>query len=139
MTSLRVPQPSDDRSYPERVAVTTAAAVAAEIRRRLPSVYTVQLHKLLYYCQGHWLQEHDEPLFGDSLMAYDMGPVQATLWYAERHGTVDDYYDVQPLPADVAAVVEQVVQRYGALTGADLIEMTHQESPWLRASSISVM
>jgi uncharacterized phage-associated protein len=117
------------------VAVTSAAAVAAEIRRQLPTVYTVQLHKLLYYCQGHYLQRHDEPLFSDPIHAYDMGPVQANLWWAERNGEVDTYFDPQPLPPDAAAVVGEVIQRYGSMTGNALIEQTHRESPWLRANS----
>jgi uncharacterized phage-associated protein len=135
MQGFEVPPARTGRSYAEPVAATSAAAVAAEIRRRLPTVYTVQLHKLLYYCQGHYLQHHDEPLFSESIMAYDMGPIQANLWWAERNGHVDEYYDVQPLPAEAAKVVAAVVDRYGSMTGAALIDQTHRESPWLRANA----
>ena len=45
-----------------------------------------KLHKLLYYCQGHHLAAFDEPLFTETVSAYDMGPVVGTLWHQERSG-----------------------------------------------------
>jgi uncharacterized phage-associated protein len=64
-----------------------AQQVAAELRRRLPGVGVKKLHKLLYYCQGHHLATFDEPLFIESISAWDMGPVVGQLWKSEKdHG-----------------------------------------------------
>src|SRR4051812_11408513 len=71
------------RNYSAGMATRSAHDVAAEIRRRLPGVPTKRLHKLLYYCQGHHLATFGEPLFSETISAWDMGPVVGQLWYAE--------------------------------------------------------
>lgn len=105
--------------------------VAAELRRRLPGLPIKKLHKLLYSCQGHHLVGFDQPLFTETISAYDMGPVVAQLWWAERHGGAPS-----PTPiTDEAALntIGYVLSRYGALTGKDLESLTHREAPYLRA------
>jgi uncharacterized phage-associated protein len=116
-------------------ALTTAAAVAAELRQRRPDLRTVQLQKLLYYCQGYYLQDHDEPLFADSIMAYDLGPVVASLWHAEKEGRVDEFATPSELPPEALAIIDHVLGEYGTTTGRGLIAKTHRESPWLRADA----
>ncbi|HZP14298.1 MAG TPA: Panacea domain-containing protein, partial [Nocardioides sp.] len=64
--------------------VLSAHDVARELRRRLPDLPTKKLHKLLYYCQGHHLAQVGEPLFVETISAWDMGPVVGTLWHHER-------------------------------------------------------
>jgi uncharacterized phage-associated protein len=110
----------------------TARDVAAELRRRLPGVGTKKLHKLLYYCQGHHLANFDEPLFSETISAWDMGPVVGQLWKEEAEGQADD-----PLPiVDEAELntIGYVLSRYGALSGADLEHLTHSEAPWQLAN-----
>lgn len=108
--------------------------VAAELRRRLPGVGLKKLHKLLYYCQGHHLATFAEPLFQESISAFDMGPVVGTLWYRER----------QPEPMPQAKLLGErelntvgyVISRYGALNGTDLEHLTHEEDPWKDADKV---
>lgn len=121
-----------DRSY-SGVMTVSAHDVAAELRRRLPSVGTKKLHKLLYYCQGHHLAMIGEPLFTEPVAAWDMGPVVERLWRDEK-------YELEPPPRsalDEAALntIGYVISRYGALTGRDLEVMTHGEPPWLLANA----
>jgi uncharacterized phage-associated protein len=65
----------------------SAHHVAAVLRERQPGVPTKKLHKLLYYCQGHHLAAFGEPLFTDTVSAFDMRPIVGTLWHQERHGS----------------------------------------------------
>jgi uncharacterized phage-associated protein len=114
------------------MTVVSAQDVAAELRRRLPGLGTKKLHKLLYYCQGHHLAAFGEPLFGETISAWDMGPVVGALWYRERD-------DGSPRPATALSegqlnTVGYVVSRYGALTGTDLEHLTHSERPWQDAN-----
>jgi uncharacterized phage-associated protein len=51
----------------------SAHDVAAVLRARQPGMPAKKLHKLLYYCQGHHLAVFDEPLFAETVSAYDMG------------------------------------------------------------------
>ncbi|HST47683.1 Panacea domain-containing protein [Jatrophihabitans sp.] len=116
------------------MAPYSAQDVAAELRRRLPGVGTKKLHKLLYYCQGHHLGALGEPMFSEDFQAWDRGPVVASLWRAER-------YD-QAEPVSAAAfdqgtlnTIGYVISRYGAMTGADLEALTHNEQPWMVADA----
>ena len=119
-----------DAPYDEPMS-GSAHAVAAEIRRHLPGVGDVKLHKLLYYAQGHHLAAFDEPLFADTISAWDMGPVVGTLWHAERHGL--DIEGQADLDEAALNTVGYVLSRYGGMTGRDLIRLSHGESPWLEA------
>jgi uncharacterized phage-associated protein len=109
----------------------SARDVATVLRARLAGLPTKKLHKLLYYCQGHHLATFDEPLFEETISAWDMGPVVGTLWYEEKH----DQAPARPADLDEAQLntVGYVISRYGALTGLDLENLTHSESPWRRA------
>ena len=108
--------------------MVSAQDVAAELRKRLPGVGTVKLHKLLYYAQGHHLATFGTPLFEDTISAWDMGPVVGSLWYRERNGIPND----QPGTLTEAELntVGYVVSRYGALSGTDLRHLAHSERPW---------
>jgi uncharacterized phage-associated protein len=111
----------------------SAHDVAAVLRERLPGLATKKLHKLLYYCQGHHLATFDEPLFSESIAAFDMGPVVPLLWREERSG------DLPALHAELNEAqlntIGYVLSRYGALTGRDLENLTHSETPWQLANS----
>jgi uncharacterized phage-associated protein len=110
----------------------SAHDVAAELRRQLPGLAIKKLHKLLYYSQGHHLAHFNEPLFTEPVMAWDMGPVVANLWKAEKDGLPSP--QVRPLDAGQLNTVAYVVSRYGRLTGHDLELLSHAETPWLEAN-----
>ncbi|HEU0129657.1 MAG TPA: type II toxin-antitoxin system antitoxin SocA domain-containing protein [Mycobacteriales bacterium] len=110
---------------------TSAHAVAAALRERVPGLPTKKLHKLLYYCQGHHLATFGEPLFRESISAWDMGPVVGQLWFEEKERLVPG--DAPPLDEAALNTVGYVVSRYGRLSGNDLERLTHTEPPWQRA------
>ena len=118
----------DERLYARDVGVLSAADVAEELKRRLPGVALKKQHKLLYYCQGHHVATFGEPLFADTISAWDMGPVVGQLWHAEREGTA------APTGAALSEAqlntIGYVISRYGGLTGADLERLSHAEPPW---------
>jgi uncharacterized phage-associated protein len=131
MTSGSRPSAEWKASYSGGMTVHVAD-VAAELRRRLPDLPTKKLHKLLYYCQGHHLAATGQPLFSETISAWDMGPVVGMLWHREKeHG---------PSPASAELTESQlntvgyVLSRYGRLTGQDLERLTHAEMPWRRAN-----
>jgi uncharacterized phage-associated protein len=114
--------------------VVSAHDIAAELRRRMPGVGTVKLHKLLYYVQGHHLAHSGEPIFRETISAYDMGPVVGALWGAERAG--EQAPPRRDLDEAALNTIGYVVSRYGALTGNDLINLTHAETPWQTADAL---
>src|SRR5437773_4537685 len=104
----------------------SAREVAAVLRERLPGLPAKKLHKLLYYCQGHHLAAFGEPLFRETISAWDMGPVVGTLWYREKHGDVSRHH--ADLDEAQLNTIGYVISRYGALTGRDLENLTHSET-----------
>jgi len=110
----------------------SAHDVADEIRRRLGDVGSVKLQKLLYYAQGWHVAHTGEPMFREAIKAWVNGPVVADLWADEKHQRGRP----SPRALDDAALatVEYVVERYGHLSGPDLIRMTHDEDPWREVS-----
>lgn len=126
------PLGSQREPYPASMTLS-ARDVAVALRDRLPGLPTKKLHKLLYYCQGHHLAAFDEPLFSETISAWDMGPVVGTLWYAEKQGDVPRVH--REMDEAQLNTVGYVLSRYGALTGKDLENLTHSEEPWQLADS----
>ena len=124
------PTQEDDR-YPGHMPAH-AADVAAELRRHLPDLPTKKLHKLLYYCQGHHLAVTGEPLFSETISAWDMGPVVGPLWFAEKDRGPSR--STTELTESQLNTIGYVLSRYGRLTGRDLERLTHAEMPWRRAN-----
>jgi len=113
------------------MATYSARDIAADLRRRLPGVPAKKLHKLLYYAQGHHLATFGEPLFKESISAWDMGPVVGQLWYAETQDGPAEMVD--ELAEAALNTVGYVVSRYGRLNGGELERLTHGEAPWIEA------
>lgn len=111
----------------------SAHHVASVIRARQPGIGTKKLHKLLYYCQGHHLAHFGEPLFTETVSAWDMGPVVGELWFAEKHQPPSR--ESVELSEGELNTIGYVLSRYGALTGQDLENLTHSETPWKLADS----
>ncbi|WP_375487257.1 Panacea domain-containing protein [uncultured Jatrophihabitans sp.] len=76
----------------------------------------------------------DQPLFSETISAWDMGPVVGQLWNAERVGPAQA---APPSSPDEAALntIGYVIGRYGGLSGVDLERLTHNERPWLDADA----
>ncbi len=66
-------------------------------------------------------------------MAWDMGPVVAQLWKAEKEGPLPPA--TQPLDAGQLNTVGYVISRFGRLTGHDLELLSHAEDPWRTADA----
>jgi uncharacterized phage-associated protein len=110
----------------------SAHDVAREIRRLVPDVGDVKLHKLLYYCQGWHLSWLGTPMFAEPIEAWANGPVIADLWRDEKHGRPCPAE--RPLDESALGTLHFVLSRYGRLSGRELIHLTHGEDPWIEVS-----
>jgi uncharacterized phage-associated protein len=106
----------------------SAHDVADELRRRLPGVGVVKLHKLLYYGQGWHLTWFGRPLFRERIHAWANGPVVRELWVDEKHERGRPR--PRPVDGDLLETIDYVVDRYGRFSGKELIRFTHNEDPW---------
>jgi uncharacterized phage-associated protein len=126
-------QDADDlqRSYGD--AMTSAADIAAAIRRNLPGIGRNRLHKILYLAQGHHLAWFGHPLFDEAVMAWDNGPVVSTLWNDEQHQPVLRQSTCDLDNAQISTV-GYVCSRYGGLSRVDLETLTKAQPPYIVAS-----
>ena len=97
----------------------------------------MKLQKLLYYAQGHWLADHDEPLFSDTIKAWMHGPVVPTVWhkYKESGSNIlpipgEDEFSEDDVTPEVNDFLTQVWDYYGGYSAAGLRTLTHREDPW---------
>lgn len=97
--------------------VVSARDVAAALRERLPGLSQTKEHKLLYYCQGHHLATFGEPLFRETVSAWDLGPVVGEFWHTENQGGVAGSSDA--LDEAQLNTVGYVVSRYAKLTATE--------------------
>jgi hypothetical protein len=72
-------------------------------------------------------------LFAESIAAWDMGPVVGQLWREEKTG--ERQRAPHQLNEAQLNTIGYVVSRYGALSGRDLENLTHSETPWQLANS----
>ncbi|MDO8059413.1 DUF4065 domain-containing protein ['Crotalaria aegyptiaca' phytoplasma] len=97
-----------------------------------------KIQKLLYYAQGYYLAQYNKVLFPDAIEAWPYGPVIPSV-YAEtlKQEFQKQYYlDFSsqmtnfPISEEQKAILEQVFDDFGQLSDVQLIEKTHEESPW---------
>lgn len=104
------------------------------------SITNLKMQKLTYYGQAWHLVIEDEPIFHEPIRAWAHGPVVPTLYRRFRGcgwSSIDTTMLVtdpfNDLPECARRVLDQVYENYGSLTGKQLEQMTHSESPWLDA------
>lgn len=112
-----------------------------EVGEERPYVDAMQLQKLVYYCQAYHAAWFKDPMFPEQIEAWTHGPVVRDLWElhrrqiavtkenleqaAAREGIVE-----KPLSAQQNMVVDSVCKALGGLTGWQLRNRTHDETPW---------
>lgn len=98
------------------------------------SISTMKLQKLCYMAQGWNLALADDALFGDEFEAWKRGPVSRELYRNHRREFSVSRWPMGN-PAELSerdrVVVDGMLRNYGALSGVELSELTHQEgTPW---------
>lgn len=94
----------------------------------------MKLQKMLYYQQGFHLAYLDTPLFDEEIEAWMYGPVVPCV-YNRFKGNGNS--GLEPCSEEIElsdleeALFNEVFQVYGAYSASGLMNMTHNESPWL--------
>lgn len=120
--------------------MTTVFDVADAILERSDRnrISTIKLQKLVFYTFGWYGMVTGRLLFEDPIYAMPKGPVVGTLLSAhqgQRSLTLDELHESASFTsaqddALLDSVVDAVMATYGKFGPWDLVEMTHQESPW---------
>lgn len=126
--------------------MTTAIDVIRYIKSKTTVYGEMHAHKLLYYAQAWTLAWDGQPLFDETIEAWEQGPVvpalrQTDLWPLDvpsemRFFTADQAWkapacDDVDLTPQQRANIDAVIAYYGKYRGgSELSDLTHSESPW---------
>ena len=99
-------------------------------------VTNLKLQKMLYYQQGFHLAYFGTPLFDDEIEAWMYGPVVPSVYNHYkgngRNGIIPDNeikFSFEDRKEE--ALFNEVYKVYGKYSATGLMNMTHNESPWI--------
>lgn len=99
-------------------------------------VEAIKMQKLLYYCKAWSLATSGEALFDDEIQAWKHGPVVSSLYPKHRGEAVLDSWEVgdpTKLTQSEKLMADAVMNVYGGFSGWELRNLTHSETPWIKA------
>jgi uncharacterized phage-associated protein len=111
---------------PEHDPTVTANSAIAAIDARRPGLKLAKKHVLLFFAQGHHMAHFGRPLFGEVIIATDRGVSVAG---------ADGAPSFQPQNEGQLNTIGYVIERYGALSPADLRTLIQASEPWQDAST----
>jgi len=95
----------------------------------------LKLQKMLYYEQGFHLAYFGTPLFEESIEAWMYGPVVPAVYNKYKgngkNGIPSDGSPIELTGEKEEALFAEVYRVYGRFSAIGLMEMTHNEKPWL--------
>lgn len=118
--------------------MATAQDVAAAIIDRIGPVDPMKLQKLIFFTQGWSLAWRGQPMFNDTIEAWELGPVIEGVYQTYKDYK---YHDIQAARAgnakeltdDEAETLAAVLDTYGHMSGTALSELTHENVAWEHA------
>ncbi|WP_242089282.1 type II toxin-antitoxin system antitoxin SocA domain-containing protein [Curtobacterium sp. DN_7.5] len=113
--------------------MTDVLTVASYIEEtlKLPRYDTKKLQKLVYFAQAWSLAWTGKKIFPNQFEAWPDGPVVRELFRMQKHYELPAYDGSLPLAQ--REIIDSVLAYYGQLGHQDLIDLTHEHTPWLEA------
>lgn len=107
------------------------------------TISNLKLQKLLYYAQGFHLAIYDgRPLFEEDIIAWSYGPIVREVYdeYSELGSSAIPMPDENiELTSEENELIGDVWSVYGQFSALKLMEMTHNEMPWMTTEKNSVI
>ena len=115
--------------------VNVAQWLLTETKRQGINITHMKLQKLLYYTQAYFLGMTGQPLFYNQIQAWQHGPVVPDVYsiYNKFGSNVISVTNDTPAPAELAALISDIISDKGKLSAHDLRNMTHNETAWQEA------
>lgn len=106
------------------------------------NITNLQLNKLLYFAQGHYLARTGKPLFDEEIEAWKFGPVVPSIYQAYKGcgkmpiTVLDEDYDADAFSDEEMNLLMEVACKYGQYSASALVGLTHRpDTPWSRVYS----
>ena len=114
--------------------------VAAALLRETGAVTTMKLQKLVYYSQAWHLAFNSEPLFQDTIEAWEQRPITPVLYrkHKGQHKVSSwPFGNSDNLSKSERGTVSWVLAKYSHFSAESLSRMAHMETPWIIARGFS--
>lgn len=101
------------------------------------TISNLKVQKLLYYAQGFSLVILGKPLFDEDILAWNHGPVVASVYHELKHfGSSEISFQDCSVELDEAdkQLLNDVYEVYGQFSAWKLRDMTHNEAPWIETT-----
>ena len=113
-------------------------------------ITNLKLQKILYYVQGYCLKKNNAPAFFEHIYKWPYGPVVQEVYFNYNSSrsraipepsdeAVDRINKVFKKDRATTRVIDEVIQKSYVLTAAQMVAMTHKETPWIRAKDSSII
>lgn len=89
------------------------------------------LQKLTYFSQAWSLGINGRKLFDETIRAWRDGPVLSSVYREDRHHWIPKYEG--GLSDSDRALIDAVMTKYKGMTSNQLIELSHEDKPWIDA------
>lgn len=110
----------------DRTVTFAANSIIAAIDARRPGLKLAKKHSLLFFVQGHHIAHFGSPLFAEPITATDVG-----VSVPDADGSLAE----QPESEGPLNTIGYVIERYGALSPADLRALIQSSQPWQAATT----
>lgn len=96
----------------------------------------LKLQKLLYYVQGLSLRIFDKPAFINNISAWQYGPVIEEVYKKYKGRTpIQSTKTNYQVNEGLKKIIQLVVSSYGKIEAESLINLTHEEDPWINTEN----
>lgn len=98
-------------------------------------ISNLKLQKLLYYCQGFHLAMFDKPLFTESILHWEHGPVVPEMYHRYKSNgreiiPIPETVDESVFSPEQKELIQEVFEVYGQYSAWRLRDLTHEEPPY---------
>ena len=120
-------------------ALTLANYILTRAKDQGRPVTNLKLQKILYYVQGHYLAEFDQPLFPDEIQAWKFGPVVPSVYYEYSVYGPDEIIitareSLEECDSEEMELIDSVIDSKLRYASSELVRATHSEEPWRKAT-----
>jgi len=117
--------------------------IILKVNRAGESLNNIKLQKLLYYTQAWHLAFYDTKFFENRFQAWIHGPVNREIYdrfvatkslYSDiTEDDIREGFDLGKLKEEEIHHIDKIIYAYINFSGPQLEEMTHRETPWIKA------
>lgn len=120
-------------------ALDIARYIIERCREKNRTVSNLKLQKILYFVQAEFLVTKNQPCFGETIEAWDFGPVVPEVYYEYRmYGSanipcIGKSRVNQLISARDKEVLNGIIDECSRYSASALVEITHNQTPWAEA------